>query len=104
MARYASLAHRLAANIVHADNGCAEWDGNINNRGYGRLSVRCCGRVKKVFAHRVSHEVFIGPIPRGYEVDHKCNNTRCIHPHHLEAVTPAENQRRKFERAGAHHA
>jgi hypothetical protein len=45
-------------------------------------------------AHRVAHELLVGVIPDGYEVDHLCKNPACIRGDHLEAVTHAENNRR----------
>lgn len=60
-----------------------------------------------VMAHRVSHELFIGPIPEGLEIDHVCHSRDlscpggsscphrlCVNPDHLEAVTHLENMRR----------
>lgn len=94
---YATMADRLAANIeVCEDTGCFEWQGNINNRGYARLTVRCCGKVTKVFAHRLSVVLATGvAVPAGMEVDHTCYNTKCINPAHLEVVTPEENKARR---------
>jgi hypothetical protein len=51
-------------------------------------------------AYRVAHELAIGPIPEGMEVDHLCFNPGCCNPAHLEAVTPAENKRRSLARRG----
>jgi hypothetical protein len=45
-------------------------------------------------AHRASYEAFIGPIPCGYDVDHRCHCRNCVNPTHLEAVWHRENARR----------
>lgn len=63
------------------------------DKGYGRIA-RGGGR-GAVGAHIVSHELCIGPVPVGYEVDHLCRTTLCVNPNHLEAVTGAENLRRQ---------
>jgi hypothetical protein len=101
---YSSLAERLAANVqVDPDTGCFDWTGNLNNAGYARYSVRCCGKVKKVYAHRTSYELAKGePIPAGMEIDHTCVNTKCIRPDHLEVVTSEENIRRRDARRAVH--
>lgn len=37
----------------------------------------------------------VGTIPAGLELDHfRCNNWRCVHPHHLEPVTSLVNNSR----------
>lgn len=38
------------------------------------------------------------PIPDGLEIDHLCFVPNCCNPEHLEAVTPAENDRRRAAR------
>lgn len=101
MTAYATTADRLAANvIVLPQTGCFHWTGNTNNGGYPRMSVRCCGKVKKVYTHRLSVELASGvAIPAGMEADHLCYNTRCINPGHLEVVTPEENKARRSSAA-----
>lgn len=70
---------------------CWEWVGlRKKPKAYPRVGIR--GRQEMV--HRLSHEAFIGPIPDGLVVDHKCRNTICINPAHLEAVTSKVNSLR----------
>ena len=76
--------------------GCWEWQGKINNKGYGRSSQHE-GRSDK--AYRVSFNAFVGEIPTGLEPDHLCYNKICVNPDHLELVTRRENVLRSI----AHH-
>lgn len=46
--------------------------------------------------HRFSYELVNGPIADGLTIDHLCLNKCCMNPAHLEAVTAAENTRRRF--------
>lgn len=77
------LAVRLVLQSRETENGCIEWTGGTNKKGYGRLVVD--GWTQSV--HRVAYETYVGPIPEGHEIDHTCKNRRCINPAHLEAVT-----------------
>lgn len=62
--------------------------------GYGGFTL--LGR--KIGAHKASHLMFIGPVPKGWHVDHVkdrgCVNRDCVWWEHLEAVTPGDNVRR----------
>ena len=71
-------------------SGCWLWTGKMLPQGYGVLSVEGTTRG----AHRLAHELFIGPIPEGMHIDHLCRNRACCSPDHIEAVTPRENLRR----------
>lgn len=69
---------------------CWNWIAQLNTKGYGNISKD--GR--PALAHRVSYELYIGPIPEGMHLDHLCRNARCVNPKHLEPVTNRENGRR----------
>lgn len=70
---------------------CWLWAGDKSRGGYGRFRRR---DVPRAYAHCVAYEMLVGPIPKGYEVDHGCRRPACVNPSHLEAVTVAENRRR----------
>lgn len=88
-----SLEERLLARTVKEPGGCWVWTGKRagSDDAYGVISRdgQFC------YVHRAAHELWIGPIPRGFQVDHVasrgCRSTLCVNPAHLEAVTPQEN-------------
>lgn len=73
------------------DFPCIKHDGYIDPAGYGRVH-KTHGSVG---AHRLAYLAAKGPIPEGLEIDHLCHHRWCVQPEHLEAVTHAENMRRR---------
>ena len=70
--------------IVRAELGpCWQWTGAKAAHGYGQLSFfgRC------MMAHRISYRHFVGEIPEGYDINHKCENKSCVNPAHIEPMT-----------------
>jgi hypothetical protein len=95
------LAERLLRRVTPGANGCWIWTGYTDGNGrwqYGRLRT---GRRTRTFAHRVSYETFVAPIPEGMFIDHLCRTTRCVNPDHLEPVTARENLARSPVLKGA---
>jgi hypothetical protein len=60
--------------------------------GYGIIAL---GDGTMRVAHRVSYELYVGPIPEGLVLDHLCVVPACVNPGHLEPVTQRENLRRR---------
>lgn len=77
---------------VQDENGCWNYTGSINRRGYGQI--------RQTTAHRFFWTELRGPIPAGLHIDHLCCNTRCVNPEHLEPVFPEENNIRAALRKG----
>lgn len=84
---------RFMEKVHPQQDGCWGWTAEKIYSGYGRF--RLPGRNgRKVLAHRLSYEMFVGPIATGLHIDHTCRNRSCVNPDHLETVTHQENVRR----------
>lgn len=85
---------RILERTTSNEQGCWVWEGAKQPNGYGKLKVQ--GRTELV--HRAAYEAWVGPIPDGWVVDHKCSNRACCNPEHLEAVEQRENTIRGIQR------
>lgn len=84
--------------IPEPNTGCFIWLGHLTKLGYGKIGITRIVNGKKklnmVSAHREAYKYFVGPIPEGLVLDHKCRMRCCVNPDHLEPVTQQENCRR----------
>lgn len=81
--------------VGYDSNGCWLWLGFVRSNGYGQT---CIGRGSEL-THRLSYELFVGDIPDGMFVYHRCDVKRCINPDHLFVGTPKDNSQDR-ERKG----
>lgn len=97
---------RLLRRTVRAESGCWIFTGSTMTTGYGIVGSGARG--KNILTHRLAVIVRDGAIPDGMTVDHACHDShtcrekpcphrRCVNPAHLQVLTVAENNARKFE-------
>jgi len=78
---------------VRRTKKCWHWLGTPKGR-YGKFTIG--GR--NDYVHRIAYEMWVGPLEPGAVVHHKCGNSRCVRPSHLQAISQANNLAEMFER------
>ena len=70
-------------------DSCWIWQGSCMDNGYGKLGID--RKTAPALAHRVSYELYTGPIPDNMQVCHTCDNPRCVNPSHLYIGSRSNN-------------
>lgn len=88
--------------IVDLDTGCWIWAmaTSVPSGKYirGYITVKN----KQYIAHRWIYEQYIGKIPEKYDLHHKCENTLCVNPIHMEPKHESEHM--SYHNTGIEHS
>ena len=74
------------------NTGCLNYTGGTKHKhkhGYGGFWMN--GKME--MSHRAAYTLFVGEIPKGLSVLHKCDNTKCCNPSHLFLGTQVDNMK-----------
>jgi len=77
------------------ESGCHEWQSTLHRDGYGKFWFLG----KQIQSHRVAYILFVGEIPKGKMVLHKCDNRKCVNIKHLYVGTAKQNVADKISRS-----
>jgi hypothetical protein len=91
------LLGRWVKFLQFSENGCMEWSGRLNERGYGQFSIKNHTHL----AHRVAYALANGRWPhKDLLVCHSCNNRCCVNPEHLYEGGHEANMEDRYVRHG----
>lgn len=81
--KYSSdINERFYSHVEFSVDGCWLWSAGLIHGDYPAFKSPIGNS-----AHRFSYHRFIGAIPDGYDVHHKCGQSICVNPTHLEVLS-----------------
>lgn len=80
---------KIGGSEAASESDCILYAGRLSDRGYAQVWVG--GRTVRL--HRHMYESFVGPIPEGHEIHHRCGVKHCLNTDHMEALTHADHMR-----------
>ena len=81
--------------LLPNENGCMLWTASKRSFGYGAFSLF---KGKAIRAHRYSYELFVGEIPKGKHILHRCDIPACVSPDHLYIGDNKQNAKDRIDR------
>lgn len=82
-----TLMDRFVEKVVLMPDGCWHWSAARHAYGYGKIGLEKGNGL----AHRIAWALFVGPIPEGMFVCHRCDVPWCVNPAHLFLGTHQDN-------------
>lgn len=83
-----SVKERFLAKVRIDEVGCWIWMAAKNSQGYGAFRIV---HEKLISAHHAAYLLFVGPIPDGQVIRHRCDIKLCVNPEHLLVGTFGDN-------------
>jgi hypothetical protein len=78
---------RFYNNLKLSKSGCLEWEGSLQTCGYGQFIYQGHNWT----THRLAWILSGRYIPKDMQLNHTCNNTKCVNINHLYIGTQLDN-------------
>ena len=93
--RVMSVRERLdLCRKINPITGCWEWTKFRDTNGYGHI----WNGTRHALVHVTAWIIYVGPVPEGKNILHKCDNPPCFNPDHIYPGTQKDNVRDMIER------